>query len=509
MKIFRPEDFGAFADGINNDALAFWKALAAATECEEEAQVLLQANKTYYIAPTDEQKKADSFVRQGYRQNVQSLDCLSAIALADTKNVHIKGENTKILLEPPFFYCSIYGCENITIEGLVFDYRYRPFAKAELIELDAENHKAIIKTDRSLHITEKATGTGFSVLEKYDARYHMRTTAFTPIDTEKFIYEADFQDEPITNSRLEQLRTVPLIVPVPRFGHTIERSFSIIGNKNVSIKDCTVHSIPRFGFVLFENDGVFCFDNLKVKRPEDETALIVSWRDLFHVKENHAKYIWKNCYAEFCYDDIFNISASTLAVQKVYAEDDIDFIFPERNSVYPAVRVGDTVSIVDYDTGIDYGNHKIKEIVEQNGNHNRYRFETKFKGIENAKNTKVHVLEMVAPGTVIENCDFRGTFRLRGPIEIKDTYFEVKRFWIDTFYVGSIGEGPVPKHIHFTNCKFECDDTVNKYFHIESQRNASIGEPQYHLEDIVFKNCDIPMDTLDIAEIDKPYVKFI
>lgn len=509
MKIFKPEDFGAKADGINNDAVSLWKAIAAASEAEEESLVLLQSDKTYYIAPTEEQKEANNFVRQGYKQNVHSLDCLSAIALADTKNVHIKGENTKLLLEPPFFYCSIYNCENITIEGLVFDYRYRPFAKAELIELDAENHKAIMKTDRSLHITERVTGTGFSILERPDARYHMRSKAFTPIDAENFIYEVEFSDEPITNSRLEQLRVVPLIVPVPNFGHTIERSFSIIGNKNVTVKDCKVYSIPRFGFVLFNNDGTVCFDNLRVQRPEDESACIVSWRDLFHVKENHAKYIWKNCYAEYCYDDIFNISASTLTVQNVYAEDDIDFKWPEKGGVYSGVRVGDTVSIVDYDTGIDYGNHKIKEIVSQQGSHNRLRLETPVKGIANAKNTKVHILEMVAPGTIIENCDFRGTFRLRGPIEVKDTHFEVKRFWIDTFYVGNIGEGPVPKHIHFTNCKFECDDTVNKYFHIESQRNDSVGEPQYHLEDIVFKNCDIPMDTLDIGEIDKPYVKFI
>jgi hypothetical protein len=113
---------------------------------------------------------------------------------------------------------------------------------------------------------------------------------------------------------------------------------------------------------------------------------------------------------------------------------------------------------------------------------------------------------MVAPGSIIENCDFRGTFRLRGPIEIKDTHFEVKRFWID---MDRIGEGPVPKHLHFTNCKFECDDTVNKYFHIRSQRKESVGGPQYHLEDIVFENCDIPMDTLEISDIDKPYIKFI
>ena len=298
-KIFRPEDFGALADGINNDAIAFWKAIAAATNYDGESQVLLQSDKTYYIAPTDEQLKANKLVRQGFKQDVNSLDCLAAICLADAKDVHIKGDNSKLLLEPPFFYCSIYDCENITIEGLTFDYRYRPFAKAELVELDAENHTAIIRTDRSLHITERVERTDFSVLERPDARYHMRTTAFEPIDADNNIYRAEFWDEPITNSRLEQLKVVPLIVPVPNFGHKIERAFSICGNKNITIKDCKVHSIPRFGFVLFRNDGLFCIDNLRVERAEDESACIVSWRDLFHVKENHAKYIW-NPHYHYC-----------------------------------------------------------------------------------------------------------------------------------------------------------------------------------------------------------------
>jgi hypothetical protein len=75
--------------------------------------------------------------------------------------------------------------------------------------------------------------------------------------------------------------------------------------------------------------------------------------------------------------------------------------------------------------------------------------------------------------------------------------------------MNKIGEGPVPKHIHFTNCKFETDDEEEYYFHIMAQKDRIVGEPQYHLEDIVFENCDIPMSTLEIQECDRPFVKFI
>ena len=37
MKIFRPEDYGAIADGIHNDATALWSAIAAACDRGEIA----------------------------------------------------------------------------------------------------------------------------------------------------------------------------------------------------------------------------------------------------------------------------------------------------------------------------------------------------------------------------------------------------------------------------------------------------------------------------------------
>lgn len=512
MKIVRPEDFGAIADGIHNDAIAVWKALDAAKRFDGEVQVLFAADKTYRFGPTDDQKSGKyQMLVGGLRQDPASMNCTAPISLDGVKNVHIKGQNTKILLDPPFNYCNIYYSENIIIEGLVFDYSYHPYVKGSVIETNCEKHTAIFKTDRSLRIKEKSPLRDFGVLERPDQRYHLFTKTVTPIDAENFIYEIEFNDDPCTNKHFKLLSENPLIIPVPFFGHYIERGFSIIGNKNVTFKDCTIHSLSRFGFALFNNDGIMLFDNVRAEKSPAESANIVGWRDLYHVKENHGKFIWKNCYAEYCNDDIFNISASTMVIEHIYSPTDIDFRFPETNGKYSGVRVGDRISVIDLESGIDYDESTIVEIVEQEGHHNRFRFDKPFsQGIECAKRPKAHVLEMVAPGAEIENCDFRGTFRFRGPIDIRNTHFEVKRFWIDMFIPNDrVGEGPVPKHIHFTNCKFETDDENEYYFHILAQKDSAEGEPQYHLEDIVFKNCEIPMSTVEIQECDRPYVKFI
>ena len=512
MKIFRPEDFGAIADGINNDAIAVWKAIDAAIQFDGEAQVLFAENRTYRFSPTDDQKSGKhQMMVGGLRQEAHSMNCTAPFPIADAKDVHCKGNNTTLLIDPPFNYCNMYDSENITIEGFNFDYSYHPFVKGTMIDMDCDKHTAVFKTDRSLRITEKSPLRDFGVLERPDQRYHLFTRTVTPIDAENFIYEIEFNDDPCTNKHFKLLPENPLIIPVPFFGHYIERGFSICGNKNVTFKDCKIFSLSRFGFALFFNDGLMLFDNVRAEKSPKENANIVGWRDLYHVKENHAKFVWKNCYAEYCNDDIFNISNSTMTIEHMYSPTDIDFRFPETNGVYRGVRVGDTLSIIDLETGVDYGESTIVEIVEQEGHHNRFRFDKPFApGVESAKRSKAHVLEMVAPGAEIENCEFRGTFRFRGPIEIRDTYFEVKRFWIDMFIPNdTVGEGPVPKHIHFTNCKFETDDEEEYYFHISAQKDSSMGEPQYHLEDIVFKNCEIPMSTLEIQECDRPYVEFI
>jgi hypothetical protein len=376
MQIFRPEDFGAFADGINNDAIALWKAIAAAIEFDGEAQVLLQSDKTYRFGPTDDQKSGKyQMLIGGLRQNPASMNCTAPISIADAKDVHVKGSNTTILIDKPFNYCNIYNSEDIIIEGLIFDYSTHPYVKGTMLSMDFDSHKATFKTDRSLFVKEKAVLRDFGVLERPESRYHLFTRTVTAVDADNFIYEIEFNDDPCTNKHFKLLREYPLIIPVPNFGHCIERGFSIIGNKNVTFKDCTIHSLARFGFALFNNDGLMLFDNVRAEKSPNESANIVGWRDLFHVKESHARYIWRNCYAEYCNDDIFNISASTLAVQTVYAEDDIDFVWPETHGKYPGVRVGDTISVIDRATGVDYGEAKIVEIVDQSGEHNRFRLD--------------------------------------------------------------------------------------------------------------------------------------
>lgn len=492
----RPEDFGAAADGITNDATAFWTALEKA---KNGGTVLLQPNKSYYIAPLGD-AEISRFSPSGA---LKSDAPVAAIDLNGAENLTVKGDNTTLLIDCPLFYCNINYTKGVTLEGLIFDYRIRPFVGATLLELDKENLTAIMKTDRPIPISEKRKVYGFGVLQKPNGRYHMFLETIEPAVPENNTYKFVFCGDEQTVHRLDMLKDTLLIAPVPDFAHRVERAFSITHNRDFTMRNCRVYSMARFGFALFCNEGTVRFENLRIEKAPDETVNIVGWRDCFHVKENRAKFIWDNCYAEYCYDDIFNISASTLNVKEVISEDEVDLEWRETGGTYPGVAAGDVISFIDYETGEDLGETVISETVDQTGSHNRFKLKAPIKGIRAGENIKAHIETLVAPGSEITDCDFRGTFRFRGPIEIKNSHFYVARFWIDLCMPV---EGPVPKHIHFTNCNFDCDDNVNPYFHIISQRLASNGKNQYHLEDIVFKNCRLPRDTFEIAESDRPYV---
>lgn len=485
--VYTPEQFGAKADGITNDFEAVYLAMKAAQE-KSDCTVEFQSGKTYYMSDEG-----------------TDIPCRCVFCLENCRNVTVKGNDTKILIENPLYYADIDGTENTVIEGFVFDYRHRPFALGKALEHDINELSCVVKADRDLHITSETTSE-FAVLQRHNSRYHLFIRKIEPVDPDSYIYKFYFQRGPNTAGFLGMTADNDIILPYPGFAHAIERAFSITSNKDFTIRNCTVLSMARFGFAILCNRGTLLFDNLQVRKDENESCLISGWRDCFHVKENRAKCIWNNCYAEYCYDDIFNISASQLYVKEVIAPDELDLYWEETGGAYSCIERGNTVSLINMETGEDYGEAIVEEVVSQENGHNIIKFFTPFEMISAGRDVKAHVLDCVAPGSEIKHCDFRGTFRFRGPLEVTDSHIFNTCSWID---VCEPVEGPVPKHIHVRNCVFECDDDFNKYLYIEAPRNNIPEKNAYHIEDIVFDNCVLPMNSLDISEYDRPFVKII
>lgn len=478
------KDFGAKGDGINNDGSPIRKALTALKKTEAGSSLVFEPDTTYYISSGD-----------------------YALLLQNLKDVTIHGDNTTILAKPIMGLCLIQNCRNIVVEGINFDYKTKPYAIAEVVA-DRGNGIIHIKTDRSLNIRgtyQQPTPDYFGLVDRQDSRYHIGISSIKVVDSNEYLYEVRCNE--VFTGRDKRIQMMleddyKFIVPMPNVGQAIEQGFTVIGNEDVTMKDCNIWSAAKFMFFLNGNEGVVKFQNVHITpAPGEENSHIVGWRDGFHCKENRAQLIWENCSAEYLYDDIFNISASMLQVQAVDGEM-IHLYWQETGSAYRHIRKGDTISFFDTASGELIGTGTVKKAVPSD-TAVKIALEEPLDGIEARESCKAVVDSLAAPGAIIRNCDFRGTFRFRSPIYIADSKLHVTRMWLN---VEAPWEGPVTNRVLFSNCSFTFDNEDEVFIHIGSGNEAwQNAEDPYRVKDIVFFHCKMRQNAAAIGDVEAKY----
>lgn len=490
------KDYGAKGDGVTDDASAIFVAMGALVDAGEGSTLVFESDKTYYA-----------------KSNGTSLQ--SILTLDGAKNVTIKGDNTTLLIDAPKYYVDFKNTTGVTLEGFNFDYKTKPAFRATLESLDAAAGEAVMIADRDIGMengevyTPTVAGNAgwFGVLDKPEGRYHMYIKQYTMLDKAARKFKITFDTgNGYTKDWLSQLNSVDLVAPMPYVGHLIERAFSLTGNTDFTMKNCNVYAMARFGFAVFDSEGTIRFTNVNLVRASndlDKNLNFVGWRDGFHCKENRAKIIWDGCKMEGLYDDVFNISASTMYVKEANGQDEINMHWPETNGTYSSLKKGDKLTIIDTTTGQLIGTTTVSRVMKQSGSDNRIKLTDKLPGLKEGENILVFFDSMVAPGSEIKNCDLDGTFRFRGPLTVSDTKIYNRRMWIDIF--GST-EGPVPQNIVFQNSPITLDSTAGIYFHISSYNNNTSASA-YHIKNVVFQNCGVSRDNMEIGAGDQVTIR--
>ena len=474
-KIIYVKDFGAVGDGVTDDAVAINLAVEAFKAAPQGSTLVFEPNKVYY-----------------YKEN--RCGQLPVFYFRYQKDKTIKGDNSMILLGGKnHYYADIENCENITIEGMNFDYaEYKPAFHGKFESIDAENGTAIMIADRDIHlkngeIYDKSMSRGlFACIKCETSRWHMYIDSYEMLDEQerKFNVKFNVQDKrTMDRLKLDFLKTNGMIMMMPGTGNIIERAFSIHNNNDFTMRNVNVHAACRHCFSLQYNFGEFLFENVNyVRNPNDMDLWFVSWGDTYHLLQNRAKYTWKNCKNEWNYDDVFNISVSRLVPKKVFAKDEADLFFLETKGSFAPILVGDIVTVVNRATG-QYLHTEIKEVISQEGTTNHVKFKDQIDWLEENEEIAVYIDTLAAAGSVMENCDFDGTMRARNDITFINTRFYVRRFWVGN---ETVWEGSLPRNIIFKNCKFEYDDHNEPYWHI----TACTRGGDAHAENIVFENCE-------------------
>lgn len=112
------------------------------------------------------------------------------------------------------------------------------------------------------------------------------------------------------------------------------------------------------------------------------------------------------------------------------------------------LRAGDRMTLYNEKTGRMVGRTTIKEVVTQSGADNHIIVEDLLP--RNNVNVSIAVDSVSQPGSIIRNCTVNGTLRFRSPVTVEDSTLNLMYAWIDN--LPNI-EGPVPRDIHFKNCR--------------------------------------------------------
>lgn len=504
------KDFGVVGDGKTDDAKAVYDAIIAISNCGPGSTLIFEKDSDIYC---------------------KNVSLSAVIRISQIEGITIDGNGSTIWLDTLKEYANITSTKDCVIKNFNFDYVTKPAFTALAYGPDPINTTdgtAVMQADRDIGLETGETyipnmssvgiigdtGTAWwGVLNRTDSRYHMRIKKYEMIDREKRIFKIYFADANTINWSTAipgnfdgDDDTDGMICPMPYWGHMQERGFSISENTDLKLKNLDVHSCARFGMYIGRNEGSLLMDDVDFVPADndlDRNIDFTSWRDTFHCKDNRCSIKWINCDATGNYDDIFNVSSSTLYVSDYnLAKNRVTLVYPQSaNGIYYTIKAGDTLNIIDTDTGMDIGTATIKRVVRQQKNENIVILDKPLNNLSfTGESIFAFFTNRCAPKSEIINCNFSGTYRFRGPITISNSYFYNQRTWIEFEDL----EGPIPKDILFKNCT------------IKSGRGATIiigansGIPEgYHAENIKFENCKMDSATLDIYESDLPYVKLI
>ena len=475
------KDFGAKGDGIKNDSSAIKKAITALRRSSTGSTLVFEKDKTYYIASGQ-----------------------YAIDLKDLDNVTIKGNNCTILVKPIMSICRIENCINVDINGITFDYKTRPYAVGEVVNV-FEDGLIRIKTDRSLNIRgtyNQPVPDYFGLVDRPDSRYHIGISSYKVINRDHLLYDVKcnhmFADR---DARINMLKNdkYRFIVPMPLVGQVIENAISIENNKNVLLRDCNVRCAAKYMFRVKGNCGFVYFDNVNVEPdPKDEDMPIVGWRDAFYCINNRSAIVWDNCKVRCLCDDLLHITSTVLKVK--CRNDDVLSLFwnDEKNSVCEAC-VGDEIVFINTKSGEFLGKSTIKTL-EEYDDHIDVRLDQDLSCVPDDDSCMAIIRDLSSPGTVVSDCDFHGTFRLNSPLYAVRSNLHVTRMWID---IKTVHSDDFANNILFSNCSIKFDNNEDKYIHIDSSNNNwNTAKNPYHSSDVVFYNCSINNDSVQIGEIE-------
>lgn len=433
--VLKAEDFGVIGDGKTDDGPAISAAVDAAIE--QKATLVFDGSKTYYMEKTD---------------NIAAV-FRSPFAMTGASGITIDGQGATFLVAPGVNYFAMAECADVVLKNMNFDYAISVYLVGKVVSND--NGTVVFETNEEPYIADYdfTHVNGFSI--RYNEGLQQRPHAFMGACNRTGEKQVTIRYKSNPGYAAGDL----VFLPNPGIGHVFSEVIYLGGNTGAMVyENIGIRSAPSFIMAIKGNNAEMYFNNVDMVPAENDTREIkmVSWRDGYHCKDNRLPLHWTDCDAGVMFDDVFNVSGtlgcilSTEENGSAFTVTNYEFYSGGQRVGFDC-RAGDVLDVYNLQTG-NYCGLATARQVRQNADGTTTIVLEYGEMLEDVKEGFVVGNRMTgAPGSIIDNCHFEGTFRFLRDIRITNTTFDLLCMWI--MVEGSV-EGPMPGDIDFVNCTF-------------------------------------------------------
>ena len=310
----------------------------------------------------------DNIYRQKYNiSNTNSFpDSLKAVGILcrRAKNFAINGEGAKIVYRGKMIEVCIDSSENITIEGLKFDYHRPTVSEFNVVET-GHNY-----ADIQIHEDSKYRIEGDTIVWYGEGWISHTRILAQELNLEKNDVRRLWN--PIAGMHSEEIK--PGLVRLSgehrlKKGHVYQlrepyRDYAAVftrRSKNITFKDLNFYFLHGMGLVSQFSENL-TFDNVAIAPEKNSGRTTAAWADCLHISGCKGKILVKDCTFKGAHDDAINIHGTYLQVVDKLSEKKMKLRFMHNQTFgFMAVNPGDEIEFVDNKSFISLGMNKVVE----------------------------------------------------------------------------------------------------------------------------------------------------
>lgn len=364
--IVRAIDFGVRPNSFANASAALQKALLY---CKDKPGTRLELPSGRIDCWPDFAPKRELYISNGTENDSLSKVKSIALLLEDFQQLHIRGEQTLIVLHGKMVSFVLINSRDITIEGIRFDYERPTMSELTIQSISDTNVNFLVHPDSKYQVQNGQLtwyGEGWSARNLHTILVDpqtgiMRYSNFRPVQQGKVRELAPFQLEASGDfSKTGWKQGYRLTIRDPyrdNSGALIWRSV------NTHLKDITMHYMHGLGIVSQFSENLL-FERVNVMPREGSDRIIASFADCFHFSGCRGSILIDQCYMSGAHDDPINVHGTHLKVKEKINSHTIQVEFMHHQTYgFEAFSQGDSVAFVKAATLMSHGMGKVKSAV--------------------------------------------------------------------------------------------------------------------------------------------------